>query len=210
MRTKPSCGVALLVALVLCGCSRPDNPYARIQDAPLVRATLHTATIVTPNPALPKELDAGGYLYTPLASNYPGAVSVQAQLWKVPEDFAHATVTLLAGRAGGPNLRVLTMPALPPPASVDEEIEAAFFRNVLGVEVPRLPEEVSLRNGARVQVWTYVVDDLLAAQQRLRQAGIPVTFAPVAITTTYLGDHRLMGIQAPDDTVIELVQSATR
>jgi hypothetical protein len=30
-----------------------------------------------------------------------------------------------------------------------------------------------------------------------------VTFDPVAITTAYLGDHRTMGILAPDGAVIE-------
>jgi hypothetical protein len=30
----------------------------------------------------------------------------------------------------------------------------------------------------------------------------------VGITTAYLGDHRVMGIQAPDGTGIELVQNA--
>jgi hypothetical protein len=44
----------------------------------------------------------------------------------------------------------------------------------------------------------------------LRGAGIPVTFEPVAITTSYLGDHRTMAIQAPDNTVIELVQNAAQ
>lgn len=209
MQTKTLCGVfaALLSTVMSLGCSPVDNPYSKIEDPPLVRATLHTATIATPDAAIPKQLAAGGYLHTPLASNYPGAVRVESLLWKIPEEFAQSPVYLMAGRAGGPDLRVFVMPEVPPPQSVDDGVEEAFFRNVLGVEVPHLPGEVSLRNGARVQVWTYFVDDVLVAQRRFREAGIPVNFAPVAITTAYLGDHRVMGIQAPDNTVIELVQN---
>ena len=61
-----------------------------------------------------------------------------------------------------------------------------------------------------MQAWTYFVNDVVAAKRRFREAGIAVTFDPVAITTAYLGDHRVMGIQAPDGTVIELVQNAAQ
>jgi len=102
------------------------------------------------------------------------------------------------------------MPVVAPAVDVDPDVEAAFFRNVLGVEVPRLPGSVKLQEGTRVQVWTYFVNDVVAATRRFREAGIAVTFNPVAITTAYLGDHRLMGIQAPDGAVIELVQNVAQ
>ena len=76
--------------------------------------------------------------------------------------------------------------------------------------MPRLPGSARLPDGARVQVWTYFVNDVVAARRRFREAGIAVTFDPVAITTAYLGDHRVMGIQAPDGTVIELVQNVAQ
>ncbi|HET9475211.1 MAG TPA: hypothetical protein VFO82_15030 [Steroidobacteraceae bacterium] len=215
MQTKYLCGAlaTLQFTVMLAGCSQSaDNPYSKVQDPPLVRATLHTATIASPDAALAKQLAAAGYSYTPLISNYPAAVRVEALLWKVPEDFAATSIVLMAGSAGGPNLRMLIMPAaaVAPPVEVDAKVEEAFYRNVLGVDVPRLPDRVNLAGDARVQVWTYFVDDVVAASRRFREAGIAVTFDPVAITTAYLGDHRVMGIQAPDGTVIELVQSATQ
>ncbi len=196
---------------MLSGCSRPaDNPYSKIQDPPLVHATLHTATIASPDAGLAKQLAAAGYIYSPMRSNYPASVRVEALLWKVPEDFAATPAILMAGSAQGPNLRVLTMPSVAPPVTVDADVETAFFRNVLGVEVPRLPERVNPAPGARVQVWTFFVDDVVAAKRRFREAGIAVIFEPVAITTAYLGDHRVMGIEAPDGSVIELVQNAAQ
>ena len=118
----------------------------------------------------------------------------------------------MAAGGTGPHVRVLLVPAAapaaPPVTPVDPVVEQAFFRNVLGSDVPRLPGSAALPDGARVQVWTYFVNDVVAAKRRFREAGIPVTFDPVAITTAYLGDHRVMGIQAPDGTVIELVQNA--
>lgn len=213
MQTNNFCRAvaALACSAILAGCSPPvDNPYAKLKDPPLVHATLHTATIVSPDAVFPKKLNGAGYSYSPLPSNYPAAVRVEAMLWKVPEDFAATPVILMADPGQGPNLRVLIMPSVTPPVSVDAEVEKAFFRNVLGVDVPRLPGSVKLPDGARVQVWTYYVADVVAAKRRCREAGIPVTFEPVAITTAYLGDHRVMGIEAPDGTVIELVQNVTR
>ena len=52
----------------------------------------------------------------------------------------------------------------------------------------------------RVQVWTYLVPNVVEANKRLRESGIPVVFDPVAITTAYLGDHKAMAIRAPDGT----------
>jgi len=212
MQTKISGRVLASISFAACllGCSpAADNPYAKIQDPPLLKARLHTATLSCPDAALPEKLEGNGYSYTPLPSNYPAAVTIESMLWKVPEGHA-ANAIIMMSHGKDPNLRLLVAPALPAAAQVDSEIEQAFYRNVLGVDVPRLPELVDLKYGGRVQVWTYLVDDIVVARRKLRGAGIPVTFEPVAITTSYLGDHRTMAIQAPDNTVIELVQNAAQ
>ena len=59
-----------------------------------------------------------------------------------------------------------------------------------------------------MQVWTYLIPDVVGANERLRDNGIPVVFDPVAITTAYLGDHKAMAIRAPDGTIVELVETA--
>lgn len=211
MQTKSllSALAALQFTVILCGCSRPaDNPYSKIQDPPLVQATLHTATIVSTDAALVEALQKAGFTLAPFPSNYPASVRVEALLWRVPEE-AVASPAVLMGPAGrGPNVRVLVSPTMSATLPVEPAVEEAFYRNVLGSDVPRWP--FKLQEGARVQVWTYFVNDVLAAKRRFREAGIPVTFDPVAITTAYLGDHRVMGIQAPDGTVIELVQNVAQ
>jgi hypothetical protein len=203
---------ALVLAGSLVNCSRPaENPYAGIQNPPLVRATLHTVTVVTPDAALAVRLDGAGYMHTVFPSNYPSpAVTVEAALWKVPEESAANSVIFMAPIGRGPNARMVFMPDPPPIATTDEEVEATFFRNVLGTEVPQWPGSSELRNGARVQAWTFLVDDVLAASKRLREAGIPVTMDPVAMTSAYLGDHKTMGIQGPGGIAIQLVQNAAR
>jgi hypothetical protein len=207
--------VALQFTVMLSACSRPaDNPYSKIQDAPLVRASLHTVTVTSPEPALVDALQKQGFSLASLASNYPASVRVEALLWQVDESTAAIPYLLMAAGGTGPNVRVLLVPdvepAAPPAAPVDPAVEQAFFRNVLGSDVPRWPGGAALPEGARVQVWTYFVNDVVAARRRFREAGIAVTFDPVDITTAYLGDHRVMGIQAPDGTVIELVQNAAQ
>jgi hypothetical protein len=206
---------ALQLALILSGCSRPaDNPYSKIQDPPLVSASLHTVTVTSPDPSLVDALQKQGFTLASLASNYPASVRVEALLWKVSGDAAANPRLLMAAGGSGPHVRVLSVPAAasaaPPAKPVDPAIEQAFFRNGLGTDVPRLPDGAALPDGARVQVWTYFINDVLAARRRFREAGIPVTFDPVDITTAYLGDHRVMGIQAPDGTVIELVQNVAQ
>ena len=217
MQTKNLCGVlaTLQFTVMLSGCSpAADNPYSKIQDPPLVAASLHTVTVTSPEPALVEALQKQGFALASLASNYPASVRVEALLWKVPEDVAANPHLLMAGGGTGPNVRVLLVPdvapAAPPAAPVDPAVEQAFFRNVLGSDVPRWPGSTGLPEGTRVQVWTYFIKDVVAARRRFREAGIAVTFDPVDITTAYLGDHRVMGIQAPDGTVIELVQNAAQ
>ncbi len=169
---------ALQLATVLSGCSRPaDNPYSKIQDPPLVSASLHTVTVSSPDPTLVDALQKQGFARAALASNYPASVRVEALLWKVPEDAAANPQLLMAAGGKGPNVRVLSLraaaPAAPPVTPVDPAVEQAFFRNVLGSDVPRLPGSAALPDGARVQVWTYFVNDVVAAKRRFREAGIP-------------------------------------
>ena len=199
--------VSMLAALA--GCSgRTDNPYARIPDAPLVKATLHTVTVVSPDAAQAGRLEAAGYSHTPLPSNYPLSAEAEAALWQVPLSFAATSVIFMAQPGQGPNVRLIVMPEVKPLVAVDEEVLAAFYRNVLDAPVPRWPGSGTLNNGARVQAWTFAIDDVLAARGRFMAAGIPVTFAPVRITTAYLGDHSTIAIQAPDGAIVQLVQGA--
>jgi len=213
MQTKNICRVLVSISFiaVLLGCSpAADNPYSKIQDPPLVSASLHTATVVSADAAPADALQKEGFTPAPFSSNYPASVPVEALLWKVPEAAAANPAVLMAPAGKGPNVRVLATAAPSAVTAVDPDVEKAFFRNVLGNDVPRWPGRTPLPAGARVQVWTYFVTDVVAAKRRLHEAGIPVTFDPVAITTAYLGDHRTMGILAPDGAVIELVQNVAQ
>jgi len=200
----------LLVAAMLAACSgAKDNPYLNIADAPLTRATLHTVTLVTASADLAATLQGQGYTLLAFPSNYPGALRVESAIWDVPEEVAAAVVHLAPPGGRGPDQRLLVTspPAERKPREIDTKIMQAFFRNVLGTEMPRWPD-AALAAGAHVQVWTFRIDDVVAAAKRMRAAHIPVTFSPVDLTTAYFGDHRVMAIRAPDDTVIELVQTA--
>ena len=199
------------LVFMLAGCYRPtDNPYARIPNAPLVRAILKTVTVVSPDAALAERLSAAGYTHTPLPSNYPLSVEAEAALWQVPLSFAATSVMFLAQPGKGPDVRLIVMPDVAPAKAVDDKVLGAFYRNVLGVEPPKWAGSDTLEHGARVQAWTYFVDDVLAARQRFLEAAIPVTFTPVRITTAYLGDHQTLAIQAPDGAIVQLVQGASQ
>jgi hypothetical protein len=201
--------VFAVLSLTLTGCYRPtDNPYARIRNAPLVKATLHTVTVASPDAAQAQRLDAAGYTYAPLP-NYPLSVEAEAAMLQVPVSSVSASVMFMAQPGQGPNVRLIVMPDVKPLVSVDEEVLTAFYDNVLSTVVPRWAGSSTLKNGARVQAWTFLVDDVLAARQRFLEAAIPVTFTPVRLTTAYLGDHQTLAIQAPDGAVIQLVQGAT-
>jgi len=198
----------LAATACLAACAPADNPYASIKDPPLVRATLHTVTLVSADAVLADQLHQDGFLTMAPVPNYPGAVRVESALWKVPEEVAAAPVVLLAPSGRGTNVRLLMTSAQGAVPTVDERVIDDFYRKVLGTAVPQWPGSRSLPASARIHAWTFLIDDVLAAKRRLREAGIPVTFDAVAITTAYLGDHKLLGITAPDGAIVELVESA--
>ena len=203
---------ALPLVLALAACSTSDDPYSRIQDGPLAPATLHAVTLVTDGPALVEQLQKDGYTLLPLAPNYQAAIRVQSIQWQVPEDVA-GKVAVLKGPAGEPDVRVLTgaLPVMAAPAAPPEPaVMRAFYKNVLGVDVPQLPAKLKSAPNARVQVWTYFITDILAVRRKLREHVIPVLTEPVHITTSYLGDEQSVTLRAPDGAIVELVQAATQ
>ena len=181
-----------------------------IKNPPVVQARLHTVTLATDGPAVAEELQAKGYEPIRFASNYPVSDSVEASLWSVPEPVAASAIHFKSPAAAEANLRVLEMALAASSRSADSAVEKAFFRNVLGAGVPSWPAAVERTKKVRVQVWTYLISDVLAANKRLRESGIPVVYDPVKITTAYLGDHKTMAIRAPDGTIIELVEAAAQ
>ena len=199
-------GTLLLTALV--SCSGSDNPYVALEDPPIVEARLHTVTLATDGPTVAEQLKVKGYAPITFASNYPASGSVESSLWSVPEPVAASAAHFTAPDATGPNVRVLRMALAANSRAADSAVDEAFFRNVLGTDVPRLPAGLARTDKVRVQVWTYLVPDILAANKRLREAGIPVVYDPVAITTADLGDHKTMAIRAPDGTIVELAETA--
>jgi len=192
--------------VVLAGCSPAvDNPYASIKDPPVVEAKLHTVTFQSADTAVIDRRVQAGYTRMPPATNYPGGVRVEAALWKVPEEVAAAPVMLIPA-GGGTNERYLVMTPAAPVDGPQPEVVRDFYRNVLGdaAAYPAAPDS------PRIHSLTYVIDDVLAAKKKLREAGIPITFDAVAITTAYLGDHKLLGITAPDGVIVELVETAAQ
>jgi catechol 2,3-dioxygenase-like lactoylglutathione lyase family enzyme len=107
-----------------------------------------------------------------------------------------------------PDVRVLVMELAAKGREAEAATNRAFFRNVLGSDVPELPKGIELSEGLRVQVWTYRIPDVAGTNERLRANGIPVVFDPADFTTAYLGDHKAMAIRAPDGTIVELVETA--
>jgi hypothetical protein len=214
MQTSRLCRALLLGTLVLVGlasCSKTsDNLYAAIANPPLVEARLHTVTLATDSPKVSEELQAKGYAPIQFSSNYPASEPVEASLWSVPEPVAAAATHFRAPTAADVNIRVLEMALAASSRAADSATEKAFFRNVLGTDVPAWPAAVQRTDKVRVQVWTYLIPDVLAANKRLRESGIPVVYDPVAITTSYLGDHKTMAIRSPDGTIIELAQTTAQ
>jgi len=200
-----------LLLAALASCSRTEsNPYAAIKDPPIAQAQLHTVTLATDGLKVVDELTAKGYAPVEFSSNYPVSDSVESSLWSVPEPVAASAVHFRSPGAAGANVRVLNMALAANSRSADSSVEKAFFRNVLGTDVPVVPAGVELSDKIRVQVWTYLVPDILVANKRLRDNGIPVVYDPVKITTAYLGDHKTMAIRAPDGTIVELVEAAAQ
>jgi len=206
--SHPGRVVVVLLLAAVASCSRTsENPYAAIKNAPLLLATLHTVTLATDGPEVAEELQVKGFAPVHFPSNYPASDSVESSLWSVPEAAVGSAAYFRGPDAGSVTVRVLKMAlaANGPPA--DSPVEKAFFRNVLGTDVPTWPPAITRSGKVRVQVWTFLIPDVVLANKRLRENGIPVVYPPVGITTAYLGDHKTMAIRAPDGTIIELVQT---
>ena len=202
---------AFMLASLLVACTgSTDNQYASLKDVPLVSASLHAVTLVTDDATLSQTLEKNGYTVMKYASNYPASDRVEASLWSVPEPVVARAAHLKAPVAGAPDVRVLVLELAAKGREADGATNRAFFRNVLGSDVPRLPEGIKATEGVRVQVWTFLVPNVFEANKRLRASNIPVVFDPVAITTAYLGDHKTMAIRAPDGTIVELVEAAAQ
>jgi len=209
-RVVRACALPLTLTItLLAGCSRADNPYAKIADGPLVTGTLHTVTFATDDTTLVARLEKEGYSVLSFAPNYQAAIHVESLLWDVPEDVA-GKVAILKAPAGGPDLRVLTMAPKPPAPAADSAVLRDFYRNVLGTDVPRWPAKGARADNVRVRVWTYLIPDVLGARRKLREHAIPTASEPVAITTPYLGDEKILTLNAPDGVIVELVQTAAQ
>jgi hypothetical protein len=205
---RPWSGIG--IALLLAACGNADNPYSRLADPPLVPGRLHTVTLVSDTRAIVDAITAVGWQAAQLPPNYPRADAVQASLWSVPQPVAAAVLHFSARKPGSPDLRLLVMPLAARGRVAKPAENEAFFRNVLGADVPVWPLPAPPPANVRVQVWTYLVPSIIEASKRLRANGIPVIYDPVAITTAYLGDHKTLAIRAPDGTVVQLVETASR
>jgi len=199
--------VAFTAAGLLAACSSADNPYAAIKSPPLLKTKLHTVTLLAADAAVIEQGMQPGYTRMPAAPNYPGSVRVQAALWKVPEDVAASPVLLLAS-GGGVDRRYLVTAPGPAVEGPVADLSDDFYEKVLGADAKSWAGVVI--PPARLHALTFMVDDILDAKRKLQEAGIPITFSPVAITTAYLGDHKLLGITAPDGVIIELVETAAQ
>jgi hypothetical protein len=145
-----------------------------------------------------------------LPPNYQQADMVQASLWDVPEPVAAGARHFSSATPGRVDLRLLQMPLAARGRVAEPGTDAAFFRNVLGVDVPQWPLPGSPDDNTRVQVWTYLVPSVVDAGKRLRENGIPLSFSPVSITTPYLGTHKTLAIRSPDGTTVQLVETAVQ
>jgi hypothetical protein len=203
---KASRALALAAVCLLAACARTDDPYAKIENPPLVPARLHTVTLAG-DESVAQRLRAQGYEPLTFASNYPVTVQVEATLYNVPEAAVAAAGYFRAPAGRLPHVRLIGLPAGPAATPVPPTNEASFFRHVLGTDVPAWPRE-GMPAGVRVIAWTYFIGDILAAQRKLRAASIPVTFDAVGLTSAYFGDHKRMAIRAPDGVLVELVESA--
>jgi hypothetical protein len=203
--------LATLTLMVLTSCGDPSgNPYAAIKNPPVLQARLHTVTLVTDGIGVAESLQARGYEPIPFASNYPVSNTVEATLWSVPLQAVENAALYKAPKPADAGVRVLRMALAAKISRPDPGVEKAFFRNVLGSDVPQMPPGVEGADKVRVQVWTFLIPDVQAANKILRENGIPVVFDPVAITTAYLGDHKAMAIRAPDGAIVELVQTTAQ
>ena len=201
----------VLLTCLLFGCAgSTDDQYASLKDVPLAPARLHAVTVVTDDAALSQLLAKKGYTAMTFTSNYPASDRVEASLWSVPEPVVARAAHLKGPAADSPDLRVLVMELAAKGREAEAATNRAFFRNVLGSDVPELPQGIEATESVRVKVWTYLIPDVVEANKRLRANNIPVVFDPVSITTAYLGDHKAMAIRAPDGTIVELVETLAR
>jgi hypothetical protein len=185
------------------------GPYSQIKNPPLAQGTLHTITVASAADGLADQAAAAGYSPMTFAANYPPSVRVEATLWDVPESAA-GDAALFKAPGGGPDLRIVAMPLAARGLTARDGSEQAFYRNVLGTDVPRWPAGIERAANVRVQAWTYLVPNVVEANKRLRESGVPVIFDPVKITTAYLGDHKTLAIRAPDGTIVQLVETQSR
>ncbi len=199
---------ALVVMAGACGTA--DNPYSKLENAPLLQGRLYTVTLVSDTASVEQAVEQVGFTRASFQPNYPQADAVEASIWSVPEPVAAKATYFKASRQGVPDIRVLVMPLAAKGRKPDPAVDEAFFRNVLGSDVPAWPLPGSPAENVRIQVWGYLVPDILEARNKLRDSGIPVIFDPVAITTPYLGDHKTLAIRAPDGTVVQLVETAAQ
>jgi hypothetical protein len=201
----------VLLTCLLFGCAgSTDDQYASLKDVPLAPARLHAVTVVTDDAALSQLLAKKGYTAMTFTSNYPASDRIEASLWSVPEPVVARAAHLKGPAAGSPDLRVLVMELAAKGREAEAATNRAFFRNVLGSDVPELPQGIEATESVRVKVWTYLIPNVVEANKRLRANNIPVVFDPVSITTAYLGDHKAMAIRAPDGTIVELVETMAR
>jgi hypothetical protein len=201
----------VLLTCLLFGCTgSTDDQYASLKDVPLAPARLHAVTVVTDDATLSQLLAKKGYTAMTFTSNYPASDRVEASLWSVPEPVVARAAHLKGPAADSPDLRVLVMELAAKGREAEAATNRAFFRNVLGSDVPELPQGIEATESVRVKVWTYLIPSVVEANKRLRANNIPVVFDPVSITTAYLGDHKAMAIRAPDGTIVELVEKMAR
>jgi hypothetical protein len=200
----------LLLALAGAACGTADDPYSKFADPPLVRAVLHTVTLASDTDAIGGVLRQAGYTAAELPPNYPQADSVEASIWGVPEPVVVSAAHFKAAVPGKPDVRVLVMPLAAKGPAAASDVNESFFGNVLGTAVPEWPLTSAQPGNVRIQVWTYLVPNILEASKRLRGNGIPVVYDPVGITTSYLGDHRTLAIRSPDGTVVQLVEASAQ
>lgn len=200
----------MLGLAALIGCGTADNPYSKIENPPLVAARLLNVTLVSDSRAVVDAVTGAGWQAARLPPNYPRADAVQASMWGVPEQVATAATHYKATAKGVPDLRILEMPLAAKGRVAEQGTNQAFFRNVLGSDVPAWPLAGAQPENVRVLVWTYLVPSILDASKRLRENGIPVIYDPVGLTTPYLGQHKTLAIRAPDGTVIQLVETSSQ
>ena len=202
-------GIMLICSLA--GCTSPtDSQYAALKDVPLTTARLHAVTVVTDDATFSQRLAKQGYAAMTFASNYPDSDRIAASLWSVPEPVVARAAHFHASVPDAPDVRVLVMELAAKGREADAATNRAFFRNVLGSDVPELPKGIEASEGVRVQVWTYLIPNVAETNERLRANDIPVVFDPVNITTAYLGNHKAMAIRAPDGTIVELVETVAK